>query len=232
MSIEIFLSGFLFLFILVLNLAMAAFGYINSEQKTGSDAQTSNSDAELQKINKNGSKKFKISVVLALIEHGCVVALAIMLFIVFSPYSIIFGIVCVIFRTGEGLIQFYNEKNYWRLLDIARKYSSTSGAEKESLSVLGHTLLKTKDSRFKFAMILWAIGTLAYSIVLVTDGVNPIIGWLGIVASILIGFGNGTKLVKPKVKIFEVLSTIGGMLAIVFEVIIGVWLIIYSFIIP
>ncbi len=55
MSIEIFLSGFLFLFILVLNLAMAAFGYINSEQTTGSDAQTPNSDAELQKINKNGA---------------------------------------------------------------------------------------------------------------------------------------------------------------------------------
>jgi len=232
LNIEIFLSGFLFLFILVLNLTMAAFGYINAEQTISSDAQTLNSDAELQKINKNGSTKFKISVVLALIEHGCVVALAIMLFIIFRPYNIILGIVCVIFRTGEGLIQFYNEKNYWGLLNIARQYSSTSGAEKKSLSELGHTILKTKDSRFKFAMILWSIGTLAYSIVLVTYGVHPIIGWFGIVASILIGFGNGTKLVKPKIKVFEVLSTIGGLLAIVFEIIIGGWLIFYSFIIP
>jgi len=232
LNIEIFLSGFLFLFILVLNLAMAAFGYINAEQTISSDAQTQNSDAELQKINKNGSTKFQISVVLALIEHGCVVALAILLFIVFRPYNIILGMVCVIFRTGEGLIQFYNEKNYWGLLNIARQYSSTSGAEKESLSELGRTILNTKDSRFKFAMILWSIGTLAYSIVLVTDGVAPIIGWLGIVASIFIGFGNGVKLVKPNFKVFKVLSTIGGLLAIVFEVIIGGWLIFYSFIIP
>jgi hypothetical protein len=232
LNIEIFLSGFLFLFILVLNLAMAAFGYINAEQTISSDAQTLNSDAELQKINKNGSTKFKISVALALIEHGCVVALAILLFIVFRPYNIILGMVCVIFRTGEGLIQFYNEKNYWRLLNIARQYSSTSGAEKKSLSELGHTILKTKDYRFNFAMILWAVGTLAYSIVLVTYGVHPIIGWLGIVASIIVGFADVTKLVKSNFKVLKVLSAIGGLLAIVFEVIIGGWLIFYSFIIP
>ena len=212
---------------------MAAFGYINPEQKISSDAKTLNSDAELQKINKNGSKKFKISIVIALIEHTCVIALPIMLFIVFSQYNtilvLILGIVWTIFRIGEGLIQVYNEKNYWRLLNIARQYSSTSGAEKKSLNDLGSTILKTRDSRFKFAMILWSIGTLAYSIVLVTYGVSPIIGWLGIVASILIGFGNGIKFVKPS---FEILSTIGGLLAIIFEVIIGGWLLFFPLIIP
>ncbi len=219
------LAGFLFLFILVLNLAMAAFGYINPEQTTSSDAQTPNSDADLQKINKKGSKNFQISIVIALIEHGSVVTLAIMLFIVFGPpYNIILGIVCLVFRIGEGLIQFYNEKNYWRLLNIAKQYSSTIGDEKKSLSDLGLTILKIRDSRFKFAMILWSVGTLAYSIVLVTYGVSPIIGWLGIVASIFIGFGNGIKRIKPK---FEVLSTIGGLLAIIFEVIIGGWLLFF-----
>jgi hypothetical protein len=216
---------------------MAAFGYINPEQKISSDDKTLNSDAELLKINKNGSKKFKISIVIALIEHFCVIALPIMLFIVFSQYNtilvLILGIVWTIFRIGEGLIQVYNEKNYWRLLNIARQYSSTSGAEKKSLSDLGSTILKTRDSRFKFAMILWSIGTLAYSIVLVTYEVSPIIGpifgSLGIVASILIGFGNGIKFVKPS---FEILSTIGGLLAIIFEVIIGGWLLFFPVIIP
>ena len=233
MIILIKLAGFLFLFILVLNLVMVAFGYINPEQTISSDAQTLNSDAELQKINKNGSKKFKISIVVALIEHFSVVALPIMLFIVFSQYNtilvLILGIVWTIFRVGEGLIQVYNEKNYWGLLKIARQYSSTSGAEKKSLSELGVTILQTRDSRFKFAMILWAIGTFAYSIVLVTYGASPIIGWLGIVASILIGFGNGIKFVKPS---FEVLSTIGGLLAIIFEIIIGGWLLFFPLIIP
>ncbi len=231
------LAGFLFLFILVLNLVMASYGYINPEQTISSDDRTLNSDAELQKINKNGPKKFKISIVIALIEHTCVIALPIMLFIVFSQYNtilvLILGIVWTIFRIGEGLIQVYNEKNYWRLLKIARQYSSTSGAEKESLSDLGRIILKTRDSRFKFAMILWSIGTFAYSIVLVTYGVSPIIGpiigWLGIVSSILIGFGNGIKFVKPS---FEVLSTIGGLLAIIFEVIIGGWLLFFPIIIP
>jgi len=208
------LSGFLFLFILVLNLAMGALGY--SMEKDDYDP-----DADLQKINKN-PKKFQTGIVLALIEHGSVIALTIMLFIAFSPYNIMLGIVWTIFRTGEGLIQYINEPNYWRLIKIARQYSGTSGAEKNSLSDLARTIFKTKDSRFKFAMICWSIGTLAYSIVLVTSEVVPqIIGWLGIVASLLVGFSTGIKLVKPDLKDF---TTIGGLTAILFEIIIGGWL--------
>jgi len=208
------LSGFLFLFILVLNLVMGAFGYLMEKDDY-------DSDADLQKIN-NDPKKFQIGIVLALIEHGSVIALAIMLFIVFSPYNLILGIVCIIFRIGEGLIQYVNEPNYWGLLKIARQYSGSSGAEKNSLSELARTIFKTKDSRFKFAMICWSIGTLAYSIVIVTSEVVPqIIGWLGIIASILVGFSTGIKLVKLNVKDF---TTIGGLTAILFEVIIGGWL--------
>jgi len=208
------LSGFLFLFILVLNLAMGALGYLMEKDDY-------DSDADLQKIN-NDPKKFKISIVLALIEHGSVIALTIMLFIGFSPYNIMLGIVWATFRIGEGLIQFYNEPNYWGLINIARQYSSTSGAEKTSLSDLARTIFKTKDTRFKFAMICWSIGTLAYSIVLVTYEVVPAtIGWLGIVASILVGLGTGIKLVKPDVRDF---TSIGGLSAILFEVMIGGWL--------
>jgi len=212
--IEMVLSGFLFLFILVLNLAMGALGYLM--EKDDYDP-----DADLQKINKN-PKKFQISIVLALIEHGSVIALTILLFIAFSPYNIILGIVWAIFRIGEGLIQYINEPNYWGLINIARQYSSTSGAEKNSLSDLARIIFKTKDTRFKFAMICWSIGTLAYSSVLVTYSVVPqIIGWLGIVASILVGFSTGLKLVKPNFKDF---TAIGGLSAILFEVIIGGWL--------
>jgi len=132
-----------------------------------------------------------------------------MLFIAFNPYNLILGIVWTIFRIGEGLIQFYNEPNYWKLINIARQYSSTSGAEKTSLSDLARTIFKTKDTRFKFAMICWSIGTL---------------GWLGIVASILVGFSTGVKLVKLNFKDF---TAIGGLTAILFEVIIGGWLLFY-----
>jgi len=183
------LSGFLFLFIIITLVASEAFG-----NKLISDLD---SDAKLQKIN-DDPKKFKISIVLALIEHSSIIALAVMLFIAFSPYNLILGIVWTISRIGEGLIDFYNEKNYWGLLNIARQYSGTSGAEKNSLSDLGRTILQTKNSRFAFAQILFSIGTIAYSILFVTYGVvPPIIGWFGLVASILYGFGSGIILVKP-----------------------------------
>ncbi len=208
------LAGFLFLFILVLNLAMGALGYLM--EKDDYDP-----DADLQKINRN-PRKFQTSIMLALLEHGSVITLTIMLFIAFSPYNLVLGIVWTISRIGEGLIQFYNEPHYWKLLNIARQYSDSSGADKTSLSDLARSIFNTKDHRFKFAMICWSIGTLAFSIVLVTSEVVPqIVGWLGIAASILVGLGTGMKLAKPNVKDF---TAIGGLSAILFEAIIGGWL--------
>lgn len=219
MIIEIILSGFLFLFILVLNLVMGALGYLM--EKDDYDP-----DKDLKKINKN-PKKFKIGIALALLEHGCVIALTILLFINFSPYSLSLGIVWGIFRTGEGLIQFYNEPFYWKLINIAKKYSAVSGAEKKSLIDRAHSIFKGKDTRFKYAMICWSVGTLAFSIVLVNSGfVTVFIGWLGIIASILVGFGTAIKLVKPKIKF----AMIGALFAILFEIIIGAWLVYYSII--
>ena len=217
--IEMVLSGFLFLFILVLNVAMGAFGYLM--EKDDYDP-----DADLKKINKKPNK-FKVGIGLAIVEHGCVILLTILLFIISSPYSILFGIILLIFRIGEGLIQYINEPNYWKLINIAKQYSDTNGTEKNSLSDLAHTIFKTKDIRFKFAMICWSIGTLAFSIIIVTSDVIPqIIGWLGIVSSILVGFGTGIKLVKPNFKG----EIIGAFFAMLFEIIIGGWLLFSHFI--
>jgi len=110
------LSGFLFLFIIFLYLILLpALGY---------KAEIDDSDAEIQKIN-DDPKKFQISIGLALIHNVLVITLTIMLFIVFGPPdNILLGIVLIIFRIGEGLILSYNDKNYWDLLNIARKYST------------------------------------------------------------------------------------------------------------
>ncbi len=207
------LSGFLFLFIIITLVVGGAFGY--------SVISDLDADAKLQEIN-NDPRKFRIGTALAFIEHGSIIALAIMLFIAFSPYNMILAVIWTISRITEGLINFYNEKNYWGLLNIARQYSSSSGAEKKSLSELGRSILKTKNSSFAFAQILFSIGTLAYSILFVTSGVVPeIIGWFGIVASILYGFGNGIILVKPNkaMQIFRV-----GLLILIFELVLGGWL--------
>ena len=214
MIIEMMLSGFLFLFIIViLTLASERFGY-----EIFSDLD---SDAKLKKINKN-PKKFKISVVLVLMEHVSIISLAVTLFIAFGSYNIILGIVWAIFRIGEGSIQIYNKKSYWGLLNIARQYSVSSGAEKNALIDSGRSILKTKNSVFTSAQVLFSIGTLAYSILFVVYGVvPPVIGWFGIVASILYGFGNGIVRVKPKCK---VLWNLGGLLIWIFEIVLGGWL--------
>ena len=96
MIIEMMLSGFLFLFILVLNLVMGAFGYMMEKDDY-------NPDKDLEKIAKS-LKKFKIGIGLALIEHYCVIALTILLFIAFSPYGLLLGIVLFIFRRFHFLL--------------------------------------------------------------------------------------------------------------------------------
>ena len=80
MIVEMFLSGFLFLFILILNLIMATFGYKMEKEDY-------NPTVDLQKIS-NNPKKFKNGIMLALIEHGSVIALTILLFIAFNSYSL------------------------------------------------------------------------------------------------------------------------------------------------
>ncbi len=215
--IEIILSGFLFLFIIIILITSERFGY--------SVISDLDSDTKLQEINKD-PKKFKIGTVLAFIEHGTIIALAIMLFLAFNPYNMTLAVIWTISRITEGLINFYNGKNYWGLLNIARQYSSSSGTEKESVNELGRSILKTKNSVFAFAQILFSIGTLSYSILFATSEAVPvpaIIGWFGVVASILYGFGNGIILVKPNkaMKIFRV-----GLLILIFEVVLGGWLLV------
>jgi hypothetical protein len=209
------ISGFLFLFILGLYMfLLPALGY---------KLEINDIDAELQAIN-DDIKKFQISIGVALFHNACVIMLAIMLFIVFSPYNLILGIVWTVFRIGEGLILSYNDIKYRGVLNIAKKYSGTSSAEKASLSDQAHPMIKTKSSTFAFAMIFWSIGTLAFSLVLVIYGVNPIMGWMGIIASILVGFSDGILFVKQKKVIFE---SIGGLVALLFEILIGIWLLFF-----
>ena len=210
------IAGFLFLFIIITNVASGFFGY-----KTIGEMD---SEAKLQQIY-GSPTKFKTSLVLILIEHFSIIALAIALFISFSSYNIMLGIIWCIFRIGEALIQIYDKKNYWGLLNIAIKYSDANDTEKNGLIDSGHSILKTKASRFAFAQILFSIGTLSYSILFVTYGVIPvIIGWFGIVSCILYGLGNGIFHIKAN---FKILWNIGGLLIFIFEIVLGVWLLFF-----
>lgn len=221
MNIEIWLSGFFFLFIIVTNLASDLFGY-----KTVGDVDV---EAQLTFINKNPTK-FKIGVGIILIEHLGIISLAITLFIAFSPYNIILGIIWCISRIIEALLQIYDKKSYWGLLNIAIKYSDTSGAEKNVLIDSSISIFETKKFRFAIAQLFFSIGTLGYTILFVTYGVVPLfIGWFGIVASIIYVLGSGLFLRKSHIK---ALWGIGGLLILIFELTLGIWLLWYSVIIP
>jgi hypothetical protein len=68
---------------------------------------------------------------------------------------------------------------------------------------------------------------LSYSILFATSEVVPvpaIIGWFGIVASILYGFGNGLILVKPN-KALQIFGV--GLLILIFEIALGGWLLFF-----
>jgi hypothetical protein len=215
--LEMILAGFLFLFIIITLAIGERFGY--------SVISDLDSETKLQEINKD-PKKFKIGTVLALIEHGTIIALAITLFLAFNSFNITLAVIWTISRITEGLIDFYNEKNYWGLLNIARQYSASSDAEKKSLNELGHSILETKNRVLAFAQILFSIGTLSYSILFATSEAVPVptlIGWFGIVVSVLYGFANGIILVKPnKAMKFFVM----GLLILIFELVLGGWLLI------
>ncbi len=221
MNFSVFLSGFFFLLIIIiLIIASEKYGY---EIVSKLDPV-----AKLQSISKD-HKKFQTSILLVLIEHGIIIVLAIMMLIAFGHYNIILGIIWTISRIGEGAIQIYYKKTYWGLINIARKYSNAGAEEQKSLSNSTLNILKTKNSIFQFSQLLFSSGTISYSILFVIYGIELpiiIIGWFGIVAGILYGFGNGIKLKKSD---FEVLWNIGGLLIFIFELILGVLLVIWSF---
>lgn len=125
-------------------------------------------------------------------------------------------------------MQLWNKRTYWDLLKIARQYSGTSGAENDALVARGHSILQSKNSTFTVAQLLFSIGTLAYSILFATYEVIPImIGWLGIVASLLYGLVNVLSRMKPTVK---ALWNLGGLLIWILELVLGGWLLFSSLI--
>ncbi|MFX1551824.1 MAG: DUF4386 family protein, partial [Promethearchaeota archaeon] len=171
----------------------------------------------------------KIGVIIILIEHLGIISLAISLFIAFSPYNIILGIIWCVSRIIEALIQVYDKKSYWGLFNLAIKYSSIS-AEKDVLIDSSNRIFKKKKFRFAIAQIFFSIGTLGYSMLFVIYNIVPLfIGWFGIVASILYGLGSGMFLRKSSIK---ALWSVGGLLILIFELTLGIWLLWYSIIVP
>jgi len=218
--IEIVLSGFFFWFIIVVNIVSGRFGY-----ETFSDL---NAKAKLQKIASN-PKKFKTSLRFIVVEHFALFALAVVLFFTFGSYSIILAVVWTVSRSLEALIQIYYKKIYWGIANLAKQYSSANDDKKASIVDSARSVLKTKNTVFVFAQMLFSIGTLAYSIVFATQTtvVPDLLGWFGIIASVIYGVGSGVNIFKPDSK---AIWNVGGLSILVFELILGEWLLFYPII--
>jgi hypothetical protein len=203
-------SGLLFWLIIVTNVASERCG-------TGVYSDL-DADAKLTQVNDHPGR-FRISIVLLLIEHACIIAVAATLFVAFGSYNIILGVIWAVSRTGEALIQIANKRRFWRLSGVANEYSRATEFEKGPLSDRARSILKSKNLSFTAAQILFSIGTIAYSVVFVTSGVVPlVIGWSGIVAGAIYGVGNGVRLVRPKA---NVVWNVGGLLVLLFELALG-----------
>jgi uncharacterized membrane protein len=218
MSLAIVLSGLFFFFIIITNLASNVFGYTTF-------SEIENPVSQLQKI-KDDPQKFKIGFFLIVIEHLGILILALMLFLAFGKLNLLLGAVWVISRGTEGTIQIINKRNYWKLDDLAKKYSGTDSEEDRQCVETTLNILESKDKNFKTAQILFSIGTFSYSLLFFTyDSTLLLLAGFGLLASLIYGAGNVLALLKPESR---VLWNIGGLAILIYEVLIGSWLILFA----
>ncbi len=101
MSLELQLSGLLFLLIIIVLIICDILGH-------GTISDT-DSEVKLRKINEDPNK-FTISFVLLIMEHFTIIVLAIMLFIAFNHLNLLLGIIWFVFRVSEGVFKFTAKK--------------------------------------------------------------------------------------------------------------------------
>lgn len=206
-------AGLLFWLIIVTNVASSRFGY-----QTYGDLD---SEAVLSEINED-PRGFKIGFALIVTEHLCIIALAAALFIAYNDLNLALAVIWLVSRGSEGVIQVVEKRSYWRLLDIARQSAQAEGDERGELEDLRLEILRSKRSSFLYAQILFSVGTLSYALLFATQGVVPaLLAWFGVTAAVLYGFGTGSTIRSPDSRS---VWSIGGLLILIFEAILGGWL--------
>jgi hypothetical protein len=206
------LCGFLFLFILLTTML--------SKSMAGAPLDPEDVSNTFGAVTEGG-KRFRLSVVLDLVSHVSVVALAGALYPAFSPHNRSLALLGTLWRVAEGTIIAFTELNNVVLLAVAQKFVSATGAEAVALEAIGRTLILAEDWGYKIGLAFFALGWLMYGILFVSTGaVPPVLGWWAVVASLLAVVGRWLALVSPDVGLVAI-SFVPIML---FEVVFGVWL--------
>jgi len=204
--------GFLYLFILLTS--------VLSKFMAGAPLNPEDASNSLGSV-AEGGKRFQISIVVDLVSHVSVVALAGALYLAFSPYNRSLAFLGTLWRVAEGTIIAFTEVNNIVLLAVARKFVSATGAEAVTLETLGRALIVAEDWGLKIGLAFLALGSLLYGILFVSTGAVPsALGWWGLVAGLLAVVGRWLVLVGPDVG----LVAISFLPTILFEVVFGVWL--------
>jgi len=204
------LCGFLFLFILLTS--------IISKALAGTPLDPDNVSESLQ--NTLGSNlKFRLSIVLDLISHVSIIALAGALYLAFRPYDQTLALMGTLWRVAEGTIIAFSEISGLIFLAVAQQYVAALGPEKVALESLGRVLILAEDWGLKIGLLFLGVGSLIYAILFVTSGAVPrVLGWWGIIASALAVGGILLSLVNPKIKM------VGILFMIPYEIVLGIWL--------
>jgi len=169
------------------------------------------------------SKKFRISVVIDLISHVSIIALAGLLFIAFSPYNRSLALLGTLWRVAEGTIIALSEASNFVIIDVSQKSASTTGAQAMALESMGRIVISMGEWGYKIGLIFLVLGSLMYAILFVTSGAVPLaIGWFGVIASILAVGGILLNLINPN------LSMVSFLVMIPYEIVLGFWLLIWG----
>jgi hypothetical protein len=155
------LCGFLYLFILLTS--------VLSKFMAGTPLDPGDVSSTLGAV-AEGGRRFQISIVLDLVSHVSVVALAGALYLAFSPHNRSLALLGTLWRVAEGVIIALNELNNVVLLAVAQKFVSATGAEAVTLETLGRALIVAEDWGLKIGLAFFALGWLMYGILFVSSG--------------------------------------------------------------
>jgi hypothetical protein len=207
--------GFLFLFIIATSIMSSGLGVIP-------ETESDKTDKTLEKI-ADDPARYQISIVFDVLSHICIVILACALYITYSPQNRKLAIIGTALRITEGVILGANEVNNWMLLGVAQEYIGVDGdAKRYSLAADAHTIILNEGLGFRVGLTFFAMGALAYCILFVSSkAVPPALGWLGVIASVLILSGIGLGYLLPE---FSIVYQLGFILMIGFEIYLGGWL--------
>ena len=160
-----------------------------------------------------------------------------MLFLEFSNLNLLFGILWVVFRSIESLMQIYNKIEYWKLLKIGKNYiylvenghagkSSKSNLVDSRASILAecNKILSSKDQNFSISQVFFSLGTFFYSLTFTVYGINLALGIFGILSSLIYCLGNIFNYKGLKMK---VVWNIGGLLILIYELVLAIFLIFF-----